>query len=140
MKLVSVEALLIEWILTILIVTKLTASQHSNTNSPINVANLQKLASLSPAALHQTFRYLENPYVAAALVENDRGTKDSLVSGPIPPQFNEPLENADLQNHILRRNGRPITLEEAVNDPILGSYFDSTIEEDSRNVKLNIRT
>lgn len=120
--------------------SRIVQPQYTNTNSPINVGNLHKLASLSPSQLHQTFRYLENPYVATALVERDRSMKDSLVSGPIPSQFNEPLENADLQNHILRRKGRPMTLEEAIKDPIFASYFDGTVEEDSRNVKLNIRT
>lgn len=110
--------------------------------SDVNYENLRRFMSQSPEDLAKTLQLLENPYIAAALVNGD---KKQRLQPNTPPME----ESNNLLNFLLSQRGAPgnsntkykvekpplpfvppvVHAKEIENDPLLGSFFQNTMED-----------
>lgn len=128
-------------VIKVILAVILTSQTISCARNPgnINYENLRKFMSQSPAELEASLHLLENPFVAAALVNGDRALRNQKAkpaNTTPPPQE----ETNNLLNFLLAQGGnkykitRPnnplvppsVDTRGILSDPILGSFFMNT--------------
>lgn len=137
----------IKVILAVVLTSHITSSQR-NSDEGINYENLRKFMSQTPAELEATLHLLENPFVAAALVNGDRAfrNQNARPTSTTPPTPPPQEETNNLLNFLLSQRGRPgpgsnsgngykitrpndplvppsVDTRGILSDPLLGSFF-----------------
>lgn len=110
----------------------------------VNFENVRRFMSQSPEDLAKTLQLLENPYIAAALVNgNQKQQEKKPVANNYPMEESNNLLNFLLSQRVADESGTQYKVENPhlplippvvdakgiESDPLLGSFFQDTMED-----------